>query len=156
MAQCRFGDLASFQWKCAAAQRRFGVGAVFFADMFLSMHKPWVSKRELKSAGGLPTNLCDFRAFRPAPIGVFFCPLACLMLVVHVASPCASPASSSHRPYRDQKSPTAASTGTTPGPTTVPRAHYREQESHDPQHNFPVSRVWKAVNSPEVSHWQLW
>ena len=59
MSRCRFGILAAFQWKCAAApaQRQFGVGAVFFAVMLLSMHKPRVSKREIKSAEGLPTNL---------------------------------------------------------------------------------------------------
>ena len=39
MARCRFGNLAAFQWKYAAgpAQRQFGVGAVFFADMLLSI-----------------------------------------------------------------------------------------------------------------------
>ena len=40
-------------------QRQFGVSAVFFADMLLSMHKPQVSKRKIKSADreGLPKNL---------------------------------------------------------------------------------------------------
>ena len=52
MACCCFGNLAAFQWKCAAApaQRQFGVRDVFFADM----HKQRVSKRRIKSAEGLP------------------------------------------------------------------------------------------------------
>ena len=62
MARCRFGNLAAFQWKCAAAlaQREFGISAVFFADMLFSMHKQRAStERKIKSADseGLPKNL---------------------------------------------------------------------------------------------------
>ena len=74
MARCRFGNLAAFQWKCAAApaRRRFGIGAVFFADLLVSMHKQWVSKRKIKSAGGLPKNLCaDSVLFGQLPLAFF-------------------------------------------------------------------------------------
>ena len=59
MARCRFGNLAAFQWKCAAvpARRQFGLGAGFFADMLVYMHKPRASKRKIKSAEGLPKNM---------------------------------------------------------------------------------------------------
>ena len=43
--------------RAAPARRQFGVGAVFFADMLFSMQKPRASKRKIKSAEGLPTNL---------------------------------------------------------------------------------------------------
>ena len=58
MARCRFGILAAFQWKCAAApaQQQFGIGAVLFAVMLFYMHKQWASKRKNKSAEGLPKN----------------------------------------------------------------------------------------------------
>ena len=71
MTHCRFGNLAAFQWKCAAApaRRQFGISDGFFADLLVSMHKPRVSKRKIKSAGGLPKNL-RFRAFWSAAIGV--------------------------------------------------------------------------------------
>ena len=53
--------MAEFQWKCAAAPapRKFGVGAVFFPVMVLSMHWPWVFKRKIKAAeaDGLRKNL---------------------------------------------------------------------------------------------------
>ena len=44
------------------APRQFGIRAVFFAVMLLSMHKPRASKRKIKSAAGLPNNL------RPHPV----------------------------------------------------------------------------------------
>ena len=75
MARCRFGDLAAFQWKCAAAptQRQFGVSAVFFADMLVSMQKPRVSKRKIKSAEGLPKNLGpDSVLFGRLPLALFW------------------------------------------------------------------------------------
>ena len=43
--------------EAAPAQRQFGVGAVFFAGMLLSMQQPRASKRKIKSAEGLPKSL---------------------------------------------------------------------------------------------------
>ena len=74
MGRCCFGNLAAFQWKCAAApaQRQFGVSAVFFADMLVSMQKPRASKRKIKSAEALPKNLCtDSVLFGQLPLAFF-------------------------------------------------------------------------------------
>ena len=69
------------------AQRRpFGVSAVFFADMAVSMHKPRAAKRKTKSAEGPPKNPCAGSVlFGGLPSGLplaFFCNLfgvlACL------------------------------------------------------------------------------
>ena len=76
MARCRFGILAAFQWKCAAApaQRQVGVSAVFFADMLLSMQTPRASKRKIKSAEGLPKNLrADLVLFGRLSLAFFWC-----------------------------------------------------------------------------------
>ena len=80
MARCRFGNLAAFQWKCAAApaQRQFGDSAVFVADMLFSMQKPRVSKRKIKSAEALPKNLNQIPCFLVGGHWRFFGLLACL------------------------------------------------------------------------------
>ena len=41
----------------SGARRQFGISAVFFADVLVSMHKPRASKRKIKSAEGLLKNL---------------------------------------------------------------------------------------------------
>ena len=56
--------------------RQFGIGAVFFADMLVSMHKPRASKRKIKSAEELPKALWpDSVLFGRPP---WACRLACL------------------------------------------------------------------------------
>ena len=44
------------EMRSGPARCQFRVSAVFFADMLVSMHKPRVSKRKIKSAEGLPKN----------------------------------------------------------------------------------------------------
>ena len=46
------------EMRSGPARCQFRVSAVFFADMLFSMHKPRVSERKIKSAEGLPKNLC--------------------------------------------------------------------------------------------------
>ena len=89
MARCSLGNVAAFQWKCAAvpAQRQFGISAIFFADMLFSMHTYATGiQEENQIRRGAPQKFLVRYRFRAGQIcswsvaiGVFLGGLVCLL-----------------------------------------------------------------------------
>ena len=71
---CRFGNLAPFQWKCAAAPapRQFMIDAGFFAAMLFYKYAQAMGIQEENQIGRGPAqnSWAGFRAFWSAPIGI--------------------------------------------------------------------------------------